>query len=129
MPKPSNLNLSPLDLGKETMGERIARLRKERCLTQKQLAKKMGLTQSLISAYELNKLTFSAKMVARFAIFFGVTTDEIIGAKINGKNKIKLNLRLMKRIHRIEQLSEYNQKLILRMIDSFIRDNKPKNKT
>jgi transcriptional regulator with XRE-family HTH domain len=125
MPKRVKSNI-PLNLGEETIGQRLSRLRKEKGLSQRELAKKMGLTQSIISAYELDTRTLSAKMLAQFAIFFGVTTDELIGLKSNGKEKIRLNLRLMKRIHKIERLSEYNQKIILRMIDSYLRDNLPK---
>ena len=124
MPKRVKSNVS-LKTGKETIGQRLARLRKEKGLSQRELAKKIGLTQSIISAYELDTRTLSAKMIAQFAVFYGVSTDEIIGLKSNGKEKIQLNLRLMKRIHKIERLSEYKQKLILRMIDSYLRDNLP----
>lgn len=126
MPQRSKLELPPLDLGKETIGDRLKKLRKESGLSQRKLAKKMGLTQTLISAYELDKRGLSAEMVARFALTFGVTTDEIIGLKSNGKKKLIPNLRLMKRLKEIEKLSDYNQKILLKMIDSFIRDNKPK---
>ena len=122
MPKRTKSNIS-LNKGEETMGQRLARLRKERGLSQRHLAKKMGLTQSIISAYELDTRNISAKMVAQFAIFFGISSDEIIGLKSNGKEKIIFNLKLMKRLHKIEKLSEYKQKVVLSMIDSYIRDN------
>ena len=125
MPKRVKSNV-PVKTGDETIGQRLARLRKKKGLSQRELAKKMDLTQSIISAYELDTRTLSAKMVAQFAVFFGVSTDEIIGLKANGKEKMQLNLRLMKRIHKIEKLSEYKQKLILQMIDSYLRDSLPK---
>lgn len=128
MPQKSKLKLLPIDLGKETLGERLARLRKERGLSQKQLAEKMGLIQSIISSYELNVRKPTYKMIARFAVVFGVTTDLIIGLKSNGKEKMKLNLRLMKRIHKIEKLSEYKQKKIISVIDSLLRDAEAKGK-
>jgi transcriptional regulator with XRE-family HTH domain len=124
MPRRVKSNV-PLKLGEETTGQRLSRLRKEKGLSQREFAKKIGLTQSIISAYELDTRTLSAKMLAQFAVFFGVTTDELMGLKSNGKEKMQFNLRLTKRIHEIERLSEYNQKIILRMIDSFLRDNLP----
>jgi DNA-binding XRE family transcriptional regulator len=44
MPKLTTRNLTPIDLGTETLGQRIARLRKERALTQKELGEKIGPT-------------------------------------------------------------------------------------
>jgi len=125
MPKRIKSNIL-VKTGDETIGQRLARLRKKKGLSQRELAKKMDLTQSIISAYELNTRTLSANMVAQFAVFFGVSTDEIIGLKANGKEKMQPNLRLMKRIHKIEKLSEYKQKIILQMIDSYLRDSLPK---
>jgi len=122
MPQKSKLKLPPINLGKETIGERIARLRKEKGLSQKELAKKMGLIQELISAYELNKRKLTAEMVARFAKALEVSCDIIIGYKTNGKKRLKLNLRLMKRLHRIKNLTEYKQKKIISVIDSLLRD-------
>ena len=37
MPKKSKLKLKPVDFGEESLGQRLARLRKERGFTQKQL--------------------------------------------------------------------------------------------
>jgi transcriptional regulator with XRE-family HTH domain len=123
MPQKSKLKLKPLDLGKESMGDRIARLRKERGLSQGELAEKMGLIQSLISTYEHNHRAMNAEMVARFAKVFGVTTDEIIGIGSNGKEKFVPNLKLMKRMIEIEHLSKYKQKVLLSMIDAYLKDN------
>jgi len=128
MPQKSRLKLSPINLGEETIGERIARLRKEKGLSQNELAKKMGLIQELISAYELNKRKLSAEMVARFAKALEVTCDIIIGYKTNNVKRVKLNLRLMKRLHRIETLPEYKQKKIVSVIDSLLRDAEAKEK-
>ena len=98
MPQKSKLKLPPIDLGKETIGERLSRLRKERGLSQRQLAKKIGIIQSLISGYETDYRTPNIEMVARIAKALRVTTDEIIGLKSNGKQKFKPNLKLMKRM-------------------------------
>jgi len=46
MPRVSKFKLAPLQLGKETLGERIARLRKEKGYTQVELAQKIGINQS-----------------------------------------------------------------------------------
>ena len=45
---PKILKLPPLDLGHETIGRRLARVRKECGVTQLELADKLGITKSLI---------------------------------------------------------------------------------
>ena len=45
----------------ETIGQRIARLRNERGLTQKQLGEKIGIVQVLVSDYEKGKLRLHAE--------------------------------------------------------------------
>ena len=58
MPQKSKIKLPPLNLGKETLGKRIARLRKEKGCTQSELAQRIGIIRELISNYELrNNLT------------------------------------------------------------------------
>ena len=81
MPQVSKYKLPPLKLGKETLGQRIARLRKERGYTQIELAKKIGITQVLVSDYERERLRPHYEMIIRFALALGVTTDELLGLK------------------------------------------------
>jgi transcriptional regulator with XRE-family HTH domain len=81
MPQRSRLNLPPIDLGKKTIGERIARIRKQKGFTQKQLAEKMGLLNYLISDYERGRRRLYDEMVARFAIALDVSADYLIGLK------------------------------------------------
>ncbi len=123
MPRRSRLKLPPLNLGKETMGERIARLRKERGYTQAELAEKTGIIQALISDYERDKLRLHAEMVIRFAQALEVATDELLG--LNGKRKNgdngKLSLRLLRRSKKIEELPSSQQKTLLKTIDTFLK--------
>lgn len=123
MPRLSTLELPPIDLGDQTPGQRIAHLRKQRGLTQVELAEQMGLTQGLLSAYERGRLRIHAEMVARFALALGVTTDELIGLKVNGRKKQEpqLSLRLIRRMQKIEALPPSKQKALLQTIDSFLK--------
>jgi len=124
MPRVSKLKLPPLNLGKETIGKRIARLRKERGYTQVELAEKMSIIQTLISDYERDKLRLHAEMVIRLAQALEVTTDELLGlngSKKNGGNGNKLSLRLLRRSKKIEELPSSQQKTLLKTIDTFIK--------
>jgi len=121
MPRKSTLKLPPIDLGDETIGERIARLRKERGYSQEALAKKMGIVRVLVSDYEKGRIRPHPEMVARFALAFGVATDSIIGLKPSNSSGHKPNLAIQKRMRKIEELPSAKRRVILQTIDGFIK--------
>jgi len=123
MPK-SRLKLPPMELGDETIHERIARLRKQHGCTQIELAKRIGLTQALISNYEQGVLRLHSEMVARFAHALNVTTDELIGFKAKNRRKNgkpEFRLKLVRRMQKIDALPPSQQKVLLQTIDNFLR--------
>ena len=122
MPRRSKLPLPALNLGKESIGQRLARLRKERGYTQRELARRIGIIHSLISDYETSKLRLYDQMVSRFAIALEVTTDEILGLKgSNGVENRKPSLKIVRRLGKIESLPPARQKTILKAIDFMIQ--------
>lgn len=121
MPKKSKLKLPPIDLGDETLGQRLARLRKEKGYTQTEIADKMGITQKLISDYELDKLRPHPEMTVRFALAYGVTTDEILGLQATKPADKKSSPKVLRRLKKIEALPLSQQKFILKTIDSLIK--------
>src|SRR4030043_109964 len=50
MPRVTKYKLPPLDIGEETIGKRIARMRKKRGLTQIELARKIGISPKVVTA-------------------------------------------------------------------------------
>ena len=121
MPHVSKTKLPQLNLGSESIGERIARLRKERALTQQELADKIGINRVLVTDYERGKIRLYDEMVARFAIALGVSADDILGLKEYPYEKYIPSLRIMKRLRQIEKLSQTDQKALLRNIDMFLQ--------
>ena len=91
MPKKPTFKLPPLNLGDETLGQRIARLRKANGYTQTDLAQELSQGESaqkeisnirvLISDYERNKIRPNYEMIVRLALVLGVTADELLGIK------------------------------------------------
>ena len=61
--------------------ERLKELRKEKGLSQAQLAAETGLTQSSIAYWETGKRNPTAQAVIILARYFGVTTDYLLGEK------------------------------------------------
>ena len=121
VPRRSKLKLPPLDLGKETVGQRLARLRKERGYTQVELAEKMGLIQSLVSDYERGVLRLNAEMLARFALALEVSADEILGLDQAPRPKTSpRSRRIQRRLLALEKLPKRDQETLLRTIDAFL---------
>jgi transcriptional regulator with XRE-family HTH domain len=119
MPRVSRLKLPPLP-AKESIGERVARMRNERGFTQVELAEKIGVIQSIVSAIERDVLRLSAEMAIRFAVALGVSTDELL---MTPKNK-KLNKparKVLRRLELIESLPSHQQQTVLRTIDAMLK--------
>ena len=68
---------------KTTFVERIKELRLEEGLSQAQLAKATGLSQSAIGAWEVGKNVINANAIITLAKYFGVTTDYLLGVSDN----------------------------------------------
>ncbi|HYA16774.1 MAG TPA: helix-turn-helix transcriptional regulator [Bryobacteraceae bacterium] len=119
MPRVSRLKLPPLP-AKESIGERVSRIRREHGFTQVELAEKIGVIQSIVSAIERDVLKLSAEMAVRFAIAFGVTTDELLmpGRKANESRKHKPSRKVLRRLELIETLPRTQQTAVLKTIDN-----------
>ncbi len=121
MPQKSKFKLPDLNLGKETLGQRIARLRKEKGFTQAELAEKIGIIQALISEYERDKLRPHCEMIIRFALALVVSTDELLGLKPSRTKGKHPNLKIQKRLKKIEKLPPAQQRTLLKTIDTYLK--------
>ena len=125
MARPSRLKLPRLPAasieGDESLGERLARFRKERGFTQVELAQCMGITQALITDYERDKLRPYAEMVVRFALALGLTTDEVLGLRAAPLASVaRIPRRFLRRLEALSQLPKRDQEALLRTIDAFL---------
>lgn len=122
MPKKSRLKLMAVNFDKESLGQRLARIRKERGLTQKEVADRTGLIQALVSDYERGRLRLAADMIVRFAVALGITTDELLRPKVRKTAPTrKISRKVLQRLERIDSLPPYQQRALLTTIDSFLR--------
>jgi transcriptional regulator with XRE-family HTH domain len=122
MPRISRLKLPPVDAGGETIGQRVARFRKERGYTQIELAEKIGIIQSIVSAIETDTLKLSAEMAVRFAQALEVTTDELLLPKAAKRRPApKTSRKVLRRVEQIESLPSHQQQTVLRTIDAMLK--------
>lgn len=63
------------------LGENLKKLRTEQNLTQKELGEYVGVSKAVVSKYE-NSIGYPTyDVLIKFAAFFGVTTDYLLGVQ------------------------------------------------
>jgi transcriptional regulator with XRE-family HTH domain len=92
-------------IGMVDFGVKLKKLRTDKHLTQEQLAQRIGLTKSVISAYECSLRYPSYDILIALTRIFGVTTDYLLGA--NNRKMID-----------VSRLSESNLQIITNLIDA-----------
>ena len=72
---------------KKTMGEIISTLRKERGMTQKELAEKMGVTDKAVSKWERNLSCPDVITIAHLAEVLGTSVEQLLDVQPTEKVK------------------------------------------
>ena len=97
---------------------RIRKLRRELNLTQKELAKEIGINEAVINSYELNNSQITIKNAIKLSKFFGVTIDYLVGN--SDEEGIVINNELSdfenNLINELRNLSDRDKMLILKFI-------------
>lgn len=105
----------------ETVGERLAQLRRERGITQAELAEKLGLAQPNVSDYERSILRLNADLILKLTEILKVSADELLGISESKPGRPGGNRRLARRLTEIERLPRRDQEALLRTIDAFLQ--------
>ncbi|EGT5508120.1 TPA: helix-turn-helix transcriptional regulator [Clostridioides difficile] len=88
------------------IGYRIKELRKEKDITQKELATFLGLTPKMISFYEKEERFPPHDIILKLSDFFDVSTDYLLG-KVNVKNVDNLSeLELIENLNFSDDIKE-----------------------
>ena len=105
----------------DSIGQRITRFRKDKGMTQQELAAALDVTQPVVSDYEHDVIRIPADVVAQLSAVLKVSSDEILGLKSDRKTGggVK-NRRLSRRLQAIDSLPKRDQEALLRTIDAFI---------
>jgi transcriptional regulator with XRE-family HTH domain len=122
MPKKTR-KLPPIDLGDEELGERIARLRRDKGLTQVELADKIGIIQPVLSDYERGRLRLYAEMVARVGVALDVSADELLGLRSPRRDRSRDDpetRRMWKVFQLVVGLPEKDRRAVVRLVHSLV---------
>ncbi len=74
------------------VGKNIKRLRKEKNITQDQLAEQLHVTRQAVSNWEIGKTQPDIETLSAMAEYFEVTVEELIYGKTSQTNAINVNI-------------------------------------
>jgi len=101
-------------------GKRLVNLRKAAGYTQTELANELGVTQRMISYYEVHSEYPPSALLPKLAQVLNVTADQLLGLKPMKKSK-KPDTRLQRRFQQIEKLPTKDRRQLTQLIDTFIK--------
>ena len=111
----------------ESLGDRIANLRKELDINQKELATKVGITEASLSRYENNLREPKSEIIVRLAKALETATDYLLGVNDNTKiskedkliiENLSVSEKTKKLLEKIYSLEKEDREAIEKMIDN-----------
>jgi len=108
----------------EAFGERLARIRKSRGLTQAELGEAVGVSQRVIAYYETEGEQPPGALLVDLARVLAVSSDELLGLQDVAALTTPKTARLIKRLQRIEELPVSDQKALLKFLDALLDSKK-----
>ena len=106
----------------ESIGARIARLRREKGLTQVELAKALEVSQPVVSDYENDVIKLSGETIVALTQILGASADEILGLEkpARAAGATIRNRRIYRQLQSIDRLPKRDQEALARTIDAFL---------
>jgi transcriptional regulator with XRE-family HTH domain len=101
-------------------GERLAELRRQRGLTQAELAEKAGVDQPTLSDYEQGRRRLHGQAIVDLCRALGTTADVLLGMKDEKGNGLAIKRPFLRRLRHIDGLSERQQRALLQTLDAFL---------
>ena len=103
------------------LSERIQDLRKQKGLTQAELAKKAGVSLTQMARYETKGIQPPANVLTKLATIFGTTVDYLVHGATEDKAKAQLkDAELLQQFKEVELLSDKDKGCIKTLIEAFL---------
>lgn len=109
----------------DTFGKKMTALRKEKKISQGELAKMINTSTSVIGRYERDEMTPSVEAAKKIAKILNTTVGYLL-SETDQENLFK-DPDMLKRLNEIEKLEKEDKKNIVSVIDGFIKSVKLKN--
>ena len=101
------------------LSNRLVNLRKEKKISQGELAEKVGIHNNVLGRFERGEATPSVDMAAKIADALGVSLDYLIG-----KTDVELDMSILEKMITIQKLPEEDKNCIMYSIDGLIQHAK-----
>jgi transcriptional regulator with XRE-family HTH domain len=112
---------TPTSAEKVTLGDRITELRKAKAWSQSELAKKIGVSYTQMSRYEIKGVQPPANIINKLADALGTSIDFLISGDKDEKVKASLeDAELLQQFKAVEQFSDDDKTVVKKLIDAFI---------
>jgi transcriptional regulator with XRE-family HTH domain len=99
-----------------SFGPRIISIRKERKISQSELAEKAGIHSNVLGRYEREEATPSVETAARLADVLGVSLDYLVG-----RSDVVLDQAILDKVIAIQKLPQEDRDHIMYSIDGLIQ--------
>jgi len=108
-----------------TFGKKLRERREVKGLSQKELAKQLNTSYSVIGKYERDEMLPSIEAARKIAKLLGTTVGYLLG-ETDQENILK-DPEMLKRLNEIEKMDNEDKGSILKVLDGFIKSVKLKN--
>lgn len=107
-------------------GQALAVMRKQRGLTQGQLAEKLDVNQSLIAKWESGRVQPRSSTLKRLAELLGVEPHELVGGELGKISSTLKNIdpKLMDLFAQAHKLSEADREAVRRVLEAMLTRSK-----
>jgi transcriptional regulator with XRE-family HTH domain len=102
-----------------SLGSRIVTIRKEKKISQTELAEKVGIHANVLGRYEREEATPSVEMASIIADALSVSLDYLVG-----KTDVQLDKAILDKVVSIQKLPEEDKNCIMYSIDGLIQHAK-----
>ena len=106
-----------------SLGQKITKIRKEKKLSQVDVASYVGVSRDAISKYERDDIVPSVENANKIAQILGVSLDYLMS---EDDNLEVVDIDMLNRMKEIQRLNEDDKSTVIKIIDAFIRDTKTK---
>ena len=107
-----------------TFGKKIAELRKDRKMSQGELAKQLSTSTSVIGRYERDEMTPSIEVAKKIANLLNTTVGYLLGETED--DALFKNPEMLKRLKELNNLPESDKDHILYTLDGLLQNVKAK---
>lgn len=104
-----------------TFGKRLEQVRKDKKMSQDELAKKVEVHGAVIGRYKRDEVKPSIEIAAQIAEALEVSLDYLVG-----NSDLLLDKIIIKRIQDIQKLDTTDRGHLFALMDAFLKDNKAK---